>query len=144
MRIYLDVCCYNRPYDDQSQLLVSLETQAKLQIQKEVKEGKHELVSSYVLDFEASRNPIEVRKASISDFLTKNVSIYVSEDKQEAIVAVAEDIKDTGVKDVDALHVACAIEAECDVFLTTDKRLLKYETDRLKILSPLGFIGLEE
>lgn len=28
MRIYLDNCCYNRPYDDQSYLNVSLETQA--------------------------------------------------------------------------------------------------------------------
>lgn len=33
MRIYLDMCCYNRPYDDQSQLKVALETQSKLHIQ---------------------------------------------------------------------------------------------------------------
>ena len=37
MRVYLDNCCYNRPYDDQSQLTISLETQAKLQIQKMIK-----------------------------------------------------------------------------------------------------------
>lgn len=30
MRIYLDNCSYNRPYDDQSQLRISLESQAKL------------------------------------------------------------------------------------------------------------------
>lgn len=34
MKIYLDNCCYNRPYDDQSQLRISLETQAKLYIQE--------------------------------------------------------------------------------------------------------------
>ena len=33
MRIYLDNCCYNRPYDDQSQMRVFLESQAKLHIQ---------------------------------------------------------------------------------------------------------------
>ena len=30
MKIYLDNCCYNRPYDDQSYLSISLETQAKM------------------------------------------------------------------------------------------------------------------
>ena len=49
MRVYLDNCCYNRPYDDQSQLTISLETQAKLQIQKMIKNDELELVSSYML-----------------------------------------------------------------------------------------------
>ena len=29
-RIYLDNCCFNRPYDDQSQPRIRFETQAKL------------------------------------------------------------------------------------------------------------------
>ena len=29
MRVYLDNCCFNRPYDDQAQLRISLESQAK-------------------------------------------------------------------------------------------------------------------
>ena len=33
MRVYLDNCCYNRPFDDQDQLKVRLETEAKLRIQ---------------------------------------------------------------------------------------------------------------
>ena len=33
MRVYLDNCCYNRPYDPQEELAVVLETFAKLQIQ---------------------------------------------------------------------------------------------------------------
>ena len=36
MRVYLDMCYYNRPYDDQSQIKVSLETQAKLHIQDQI------------------------------------------------------------------------------------------------------------
>ena len=46
MRIYLDNCCYNRPYDDQSQLLVSMEAQAKMMIQSMVKAGELELATS--------------------------------------------------------------------------------------------------
>lgn len=37
MRIYLDNCCYNRPYDDLSQFTVNLEAQAKLFIQNKKK-----------------------------------------------------------------------------------------------------------
>jgi len=33
MRVYLDNCCFNRPYDDQGFLSIYLETQAKLSIQ---------------------------------------------------------------------------------------------------------------
>lgn len=38
LKIYLDMCCYNRPYDDQSQLKVVMETQSKLYIQSLIKE----------------------------------------------------------------------------------------------------------
>lgn len=41
MRIYLDNCCYNRPYDDLSQLIVSLEAQAKLDIQNQIEKVEY-------------------------------------------------------------------------------------------------------
>ena len=44
MRIYLDMCCYNRPYDDQTQLKVAMETQSKLHIQMLVREKKLEFI----------------------------------------------------------------------------------------------------
>lgn len=49
MRVYLDNCCFNRPYDDQSQLRISLETQAKLYIQNLIKKEQIEMITSYVL-----------------------------------------------------------------------------------------------
>ena len=33
MRIYLDMCCFNRPYDDQTQPRIRIETEAKVVIQ---------------------------------------------------------------------------------------------------------------
>lgn len=54
--------------------------------------------------------------------------------------ALADQIKATGVKPADAIHTACAIIAECDYMLTTDDRLLKYKTDKLKLLDPVDFI----
>ncbi len=45
MKIYLDMCCYNRPYDPQEQLKIHLETEAKLHIQEQIKDGEIGLVS---------------------------------------------------------------------------------------------------
>ena len=40
MKIYLDNCCFNRPFDDQKQLRIKLETEAKLDIQKRIVQAK--------------------------------------------------------------------------------------------------------
>ncbi len=55
--IYLDMCCFNRPYDDQSQARIRLETEAKLLIQENIRQGKCRLAWSAILDFECSKNP---------------------------------------------------------------------------------------
>lgn len=49
--VYLDNCCYNRPYDDQEQLKVHLETEAKMHIQKMITDKKIKLVYSFVSEF---------------------------------------------------------------------------------------------
>lgn len=65
MRIYLDNCCYNRPYDDQSQMRIHLETQAKLYIQDMIIRNRIELATSYILDFENSNNRSTQKKMAI-------------------------------------------------------------------------------
>lgn len=46
----------------------------------------------------------------------------------------------TGVKFKDAVHVACTIYARADYFLSTDMRLLKYHTEKIKMVNPIKFI----
>ena len=46
MRVYLDNCCYNRPFDDQNQLRIALESAAKLAIQAQMRSGEIEYVWS--------------------------------------------------------------------------------------------------
>lgn len=46
----------------------------------------------------------------------------------------------TGVKMKDAYHIACAILSSCDYFLTTDDRLLKYNTSEIQMANPLEFV----
>ena len=140
MRVYLDNCTYNRPYDDQTQLKVSLETQSKLHIQNLIKEGRLDLVGSYTLDYEVSRNPFEMRRASIQAFIRSSIQGYVGPERADIIEALASEIMSTGVKEKDAMHVASAIYARCDYFISTDIRLLKYRTDRIKLVTPIEFI----
>ena len=64
MPIYLDNCCFNRPFDDQSQVRVLLETEAKLVVQERIRSGELQLVWSYIMDFENDANPFEARVSS--------------------------------------------------------------------------------
>ncbi len=140
MKIYLDNCCFNRPYDDQKQIRISLETQAKLYIQDLVKNKKLNLVTSYVLWYENSQNPYETKRMAISEFLRKNSAEYIDIDKMDIIKSKAEEIMKTGIKMKDAYHVACALYSSCDYFLSTDDRLLKYKTSEIQMLNPIDFI----
>ena len=65
MKIYLDMCCFNRPYDDQTQARIHLETEAKLLLQQKVKDAECDLIWSSVLDFECHNNPFEERRHAI-------------------------------------------------------------------------------
>jgi hypothetical protein len=69
MRIYMDNCCFNRPFDSQAQVRVRLETEAKLRIQERVVAGEIELSWSYILDFENAANPFEERRTAIASLI---------------------------------------------------------------------------
>lgn len=140
MRIYLDNCCYNRPYDDQSQIRISLEAQAKIHVQGMIKDGQLELASSYTLMYENSRNPYEIKRRAIENFLKEHTSVYVDESYEDQVGNLAAEIMETGIKSADAHHVASAIISKCDYLLTTDDRLLKYQTDQILIVDPIEFI----
>ncbi len=139
IKVYLDNCCYNRPYDDQDQLRVFLETQAKLQIQNYISTKKLGLVISYISEFENSKNPHESRRDTISDFF-KNAEIFVDKSNFDLVGEKSIEIMKTGIREMDALHVAAAIIGKADYFITTDIRLLKYQTNEIIMINPIDFI----
>ena len=139
MKIYLDNCCFNRPFDDQFQLRIRLESEAKLKIQEDIRAGIYELVWSYVLDYENSRNPFEERKKQISKWRH-----YANDDIIESakLIEIANSILSTGAKKMDSLHIASAIAANSDYFLTTDDGIMKRAAliQDVNITDPIGFI----
>ena len=144
MKVYLDMCCYNRPYDDQSQIKVSLETQAKLHIQALIRDRKLELAASYMLRYECSQNPFEMRRKAILDYVDGNALHYVDTDRLSDVEEKAAEMISAGIKYKDACHVASAILAGCDYFISTDIRLLKHKRSEIKMVNPVEFIAETE
>ena len=140
LKIYLYNCCYNRPYDDQSQLSINLEALAKLSIQQDIRDNKVDLVTSYILVAENTANRFEVKRQDIQVFIDSQTHTFVSEASREKVNEIAKTIMKTGVKLMDACHIACAIIAGCDYFISTDKRLLKYNSNKIKIVNPTTYV----
>lgn len=94
--------------------------------------------------YENSRNPYDNRKKAIADFF-ENAACYVSDEHKDEILKMVNEIVKTGIKTEDATHVACAIFGKANIFLSTDKRLLKFKTDDIRLMSPVDFVkDLEE
>ena len=142
MRVYLDNCCYNRPFDDQKQLRIRLEAEAKLGVQEIILQGRVELAWSYILDFENEMNPFEQRKMVVSQWRT-HATIHA--DETNGILEKAGNLVQQGIKSKDALHLACAIALECDYFLTTDDHLIKKSTGlkEVRVADPITFVREE-
>ena len=139
MLIYLDICCFNRPFDDQSDLIVRLQTEAKLYVQDMIRGGSLTLIWSAIMDIENAANPDINRKVAIGDWQKiRFVDVPVS----KRVESMADKLALGGVKPMDALHVACAIEAQAEYFLTTDKALLRKmaKNDSPRVIDPVDFI----
>ena len=137
MRVYLDNCCFNRPFDDPLHLPNWLEAEAKMHVQRQILDGEIELAWSYILDHENAENPYEQRKAAIARW---KVRAAIDIDAGDEIIRRASAIMTCGIRSKDALHIACAIEAQCRVFLTTDKGILKKNVDGILVMNPLDFV----
>jgi len=157
IKLYLDTCSYNRPFDNQNQLKIQFESSAKLYIQNEIRKGTYELIWSFMLDFENNDNPHEENRKSIqvweniaTEFCdsSKENQIFSNLKKQvfssKEILKQGKKLQKIGIKENDALHIACAIFANCSYFITTDYKLINKEIDEIKIINPIDFIKIME
>ncbi len=122
MKIYLDVCCLNRPFDDRKQDRVRLESEAVLAILGRCQDEGWILLGSEVIDLEISRMPDGERKQKVG-LLSSIARLRVV--VGDAVERRAVELERLGFKAFDALHIACAEAGGADVLLTTDDRLLR-------------------
>ena len=122
MRIYMDVCCYNRPFDDFSQDRVHLEAEAVLSIISRCEKHEWTLLASGIIDYELS-------KLSDTDRYEQVQELYSAAKERVKLTEQAEtraaNFLQNGLKPFDGLHLALAETAGADIFLTTDDRFLK-------------------
>ena len=119
--IYLDVCCFNRPFDNQTQERIRLEAEAILLILKRFELGEWQWISSETMDFEIAQTPSVERKNRVNSLMASIFPHFVLLDTN--LIKRGEELESIGLDVYDALHVACAEQGQADVFLTTDDKL---------------------
>ena len=139
VRIYLDNCMFNRHFDDQSQIRVRLETEAKLYIQDAIQKERIELVWSYILSAENAANPHDERRNVIQrwrSFAVRDIA------ESDSVIIQMNQLIEKGIKAKDSLHVASAIEGKANFFLTTDDQLLMRlkPLNLIDSLNPVDFV----
>lgn len=121
MKIYLDVCCLNRPFDDQSQDRIRLEAEAVLLILTRVQNEDWVWYSSDVVIDEIEQTPDTKRRERIMQLSAHANEVY---QLTEAEITRAKALTNRGFLSMDALHLACAESCGANVFLTTDDKLI--------------------
>ncbi len=139
-KIYLDMNIYNRPYDDQSQVRIKLETIAVFEVLNAMKSGQAHVVWAFILDYKNNINPyddIRLEIEQIAHFAAETI------DADESIRHVAKTYEPKGVKPRDALHIACAEVSGAAYFVTCDDKLLNKQNIlpiSVKLMNPIDFI----
>jgi len=141
-KVYLDVCCLNRPFDDQTQDRIRLEAEAVLLILTHLETGEWQWLGSEVLEFEIGQMPDPERRLRVKLLATYvHYSILVEQTEVER----AQQLEVLGFHPFDALHLACAESGEADVLLTTDDQLLRLASRfsgqlRIRVENPLTWL----
>lgn len=121
--IYLDVCCFNRPFDDHTQERVRLESEAILLILGRCQRGEWQLVGSEAIALEINQTLDSERKAQLRAFAAL-ATLRMTVD--ESIEVRAGVFVQQGLRTFDALHLACAEASRVTALLTTDDRLVRW------------------
>ena len=142
MRIYLDVCCLKRPFDDQSQPRIHLESEALLALLG-APADRAEFIHAPAHDLENNQNPLPVRAERVREWLTVMPLVELPD---QALVARTAELMALGFKNFDALHLASAEGAGADVVVTCDDRLLAAARRhaaslRVRVAAPLELVA---
>jgi len=91
------------------------------------------LPEQLVLDVVGNRKPVIFVEGDNDSF---DVKLYSLMDVFHRAIPIME----CGIRHKDALHIACAIKAQCGYFLTTDKKVFKKKVEGIALLNPLDYI----
>lgn len=144
MKIYLGVCCLNRPFDDQTQDRVHLESEAVVLILQRFRPGNWEWISSEALNFEVRQTPDIERRQRVESLLRYTDRTILME---ASVVNHACELKAIGFGVYDALNLAFAEHSNAAIFLTTDDKLLRLArgcTSQINVMADNPLVWLRE
>ncbi len=121
-KVYLDVCCLNRPFNDQTQDRIRLEAVAAPSILTRIENGEILSISSTVVQTEINNNSNQELQLRLQE-LVSDATEFITVGKKQ--INRADALQKLGFHLFDALHLACAETAGASIFLTTDDRLLR-------------------
>lgn len=141
MKIYFDCCSLQRPFDDKSQPRVAVEAEAVLVILALCESGQLDLISSDALIFEIDHIPDHERETDVLAILTiAKVTLNLT----PKIEKLARNLEKSGLKTLDALHLAFAFDSKVDYFCTCDDKLLKKASNlsglNTRVVSPTELV----
>lgn len=142
LRVYLDTCCLNRPFDDQTQDRIHLETEAILLVLRHFQAGEWQWIGSKIVGLEIAQTPDPERRHRVT-LLASHMHYSVLVEQRD--VERAQQLEILGFHAFDALHIACAERCGVDVLLTTDDRFLRLASRLLghlhvQIRNPLSWL----
>ncbi len=121
MVAYVDICALKRPFDDQTQPRIRVEATAVLELLA-VSPERVTFLHSPAHDVENAQNPLPTRAGRVAAWLESATTAPAP--KADDLARRTHELMTLGLRNFDALHVACAELAGADVFATTDDRLL--------------------
>jgi predicted nucleic acid-binding protein len=142
MKLYLDSCCYNRPYDDQTQEKIHMEGEAILAIISKCKQTDDEIVGSSALDLEIDQNSDIEKKEKVKYFYEQTVTSK-TEYSASIFKRVQELSEQTNIRTLDRFHLSFAENSNVDILLTTDTKFEKASSKlnlRLRVINPLKYL----
>ncbi|MDD3227272.1 MAG: twitching motility protein PilT [Tissierellia bacterium] len=149
--MYFDMNIYNRIFDDQTQIRIKFESMAIDILFELIEQKKYDLMWSFMLEYENSRNPFIERKLHIN-FISSLCKETIKPDHKIKIIS-KDIVKYSNTKDKDALHLASAVHGNCEYFITCDDKFIKtIETNRdrlneiiknIKLYNPIDFLRKE-
>ena len=79
----------------------------------------------------------DLSQQKISD--ESNATSFVSDANTDKLKSSTNQIMNRGIKKKDATHLSCAMFANCNYFITTDRQVLNYATEKITIVNPIEF-----
>ena len=142
MRIYLDNCCYNRLFDDQTQIKIHLESESILAIINKCKQNNDEIIGSAALEFEIENIVNVDKKERVKYFYKQTITTKINY-KNDIFERVQELSKQTNIRTLDKFHLSFAENSGADILLTTDNKFEKASFKlnlKVKVINPLKYL----